>query len=282
MKKGLVLEGGALRVIFSCGVLDVLMENGIDFDGMMTVSAGACFGCNFKSRQVGRAVRFNMKYASDKRYCSWRSFLKTGNLFNAEFAYHTIPEKLDIFDFDMFRKNPIEFYIAATNIRTGNAEFKKFDECDERCLEFIRASAAMPLVQRIVDFDGEKYLDGGIADSIPLKKFEELGFEKNLVILTQPKDFVKKPNPLLPLIRLRYRKYPNLIQTVKNRHLVYNDETKYVFDRAKQNACFVICPSENLGISRAEKNPAELKRIYEMGRKICMKNLPEIKKFFLI
>ncbi|MBR4373293.1 MAG: patatin family protein, partial [Treponema sp.] len=251
MKKGLVLEGGALRVIFSCGVLDVLMENGIDFDGMMTVSAGACFGCNFKSRQVGRAVRFNMKYASDKRYCSWRSFLKTGNLFNAEFAYHTIPEKLDIFDFDMFKENPIEFYIAATNIRTGKAEFKKFDECDERCLEFIRASAAMPLVQRIVDFDGEKYLDGGIADSIPLKKFEELGFEKNLVILTQPKDFVKKPNPLLPLIRLRYRKYPNLIQTVKNRHLVYNDETKYVFDRAKQNACFVICPSENLGISRA-------------------------------
>lgn len=282
MKKGLVLEGGALRVIFSCGVLDVLMEKGIEFDGMMTVSAGACFGCNFKSRQIGRAVRFNMKYAGDKRYCSWRSFFKTGNLFNKEFAYHTIPEKLDLFDFETFKSNPVEFYIAATDIESGKADFKKFDECDERCLEYMRASAAMPIVQQIVEFDGKKYLDGGISDSIPLKAFEEMGFGRNLVILTQPKGFVKERNPLLPLIKLKYRKYPNLIKTVANRHNVYNEETKYVFDQTKNGKCFVVCPDEPLGISRAEKNPDELKRIYEMGRRIALAKLPEIRKFFSI
>lgn len=279
MRNGLVLEGGALRAMFTCGVLDVLMEGGVRFDGMVTVSAGACFGCNFKSNQAGRAIRYNMEYAGDRRFCSVHSWLTTGNMFNAEFGYHTIPERLDPFDYEAFRKSPVEFHIVATNIRTGKAEHRRFDECDDRCIEFMRASAAMPIAQKIVRFDGEKYLDGGISDSIPLRLSESLGFGKNLVVLTQPAGFVKKPNPLLPLIKLRYGVYPNLVEAVRNRHVVYNEETRYAFSQAERGNAFVVCPREPLGISHTEKNPAELKRVYDEGRRVCEGAIVRIKEF---
>ncbi len=285
-KVGLVLEGGALRAMFSCGVTDVLMENGIKFNGMIGASAGACFGCNVKSGQIGRAIRFNVKYAGDKRYCSWKSFFKTGNLFNEEFGYQKIPYELDPFDFEAFRKNPMDFYAVATDINTGYPVYKKITDLENSAgdhgMDWLKASAAMPLVQKIIRIDGLELLDGGCSDSIPLKHFENLGYSKNLVVLTQPRNFVKKPNGALGLMKIFLRKYPNFIKTMEKRHSVYNEETAYVFDKEKKGEVFVICPEKPLGISRTEKNPDQLKRVYEEGRNTALKRLEEIKKFVTI
>lgn len=280
MKNGLVLEGGAMRGLFIAGVIDVLLENNLNFDGAIGVSAGAAFGCNYKSKQSGRVLRYNLKYIKDKRYCSIRSLLKTGNLFNAEFCYHTLPDELDKMNFETYSSNPCKFYCVVSDIENGKAEYFDLKKLDYSELEILRASASMPLVSKIIEQNGRKFLDGGIFDSIPLKAMENLGFEKNLVVLTQPKNYVKKPISGLSFIKLFYKKYPKMIEGLKNRHKIYNEETKYVFEQQENKKCLVICPETTLGISRLEKNPEELKRVYELGRTACENRLGEIKEFF--
>jgi predicted patatin/cPLA2 family phospholipase len=278
-KKGLVLEGGAMRGLFTCGVLDLFMEKGIEFDGAVGISAGACFGCNLKSRQPGRALRYNLRFAGDKRYCSFRSLFKTGDIYNADFCYHKIPQELDPFDFDALKKNPMEFYMGVTDVETGEAAFPQLvDGCDKD-LEWMRASASMPLAAKIVEIDGGKYMDGGIADSIPLQFMQSKGYDRNVVILTQPRNYVKKPNSLMPLIRLVYKKYPNFVRAVACRHEMYNAETRYIFEQEKAGNALVICPDAPLGISRIEKKGAELQRVYDMGRNIAERRLDEITEF---
>ena len=199
--RGLILEGGAMRGMFTCGALDVFMEQGIVFDGMIGVSAGAVFGCNYKSRQPGRALRYNKRYCADKRYCSFDSLLRTGDLYNAEFCYHTLPTELDVFDTAAFQKNPMAFYVTCTDVTTGKAVYHRCDNGDGEDILWMRASASMPLVSRVVEIGEEKLLDGGIADSVPLEYMESLGYRGNVVILTQPLDYMKKPNNLVPLAR---------------------------------------------------------------------------------
>lgn len=202
MKKGLVLEGGAMRGLFTAGILDVLMEHEIWPDGVIGVSAGAAFGCNMKSKQPGRALRYNKNLVNDWRYSSLRSLLTTGDYFGGDYAYHYVPRHIDYFDIDTFSKNPMEFWVVCTNVDTGKAEYKRLTEVDYDSLEYIRASASMPIAARIVTVDGKKMLDGGIADSIPLRFFQQQGYEKNLVILTQPAGYVKRRSPLMPLMRM--------------------------------------------------------------------------------
>ena len=157
MKKGLVLEGGAMRGIFTVGILDCMMENNIVFDGIIGVSAGAAFGCNYKSEQKGRALRYNKRFCRDKRYCSWQSWLKTGDIFGADFCYHELPAKLDVFDIETFEKNPTEFYLVCTDIENGKPYYYKCLKGDDECFEYMRASASMPLVSNIVELNGRKY-----------------------------------------------------------------------------------------------------------------------------
>ncbi|MCR5762161.1 MAG: patatin family protein [Treponema sp.] len=278
-KVGLVLEGGAMRGLFSSGVMDVLMEHNISFDGAIGVSAGAAFGCNYKSKQIGRALRYNKRFAGDKRYCSLDSLLKTGNLYNAKFCYDTIPNELDLFDYETYKKNPMEFWIVASDVHTGNAVYKKLKTCSSKDFEWMRASASMPLASKIVKVDGFELLDGGMTDSIPLKKFQSMGYEKNVVILTQPRGFIKKKNSLMWLMRIALHRYPALVTAMAQRHVMYNDETDYVFDQEKKGNVFVICPDESLGISRTEKNPDELQRVYDMGRTVALQNINRIKSF---
>lgn len=279
MKKGLILEGGAMRGMFSAGVMDVLMEAGIEFDGIVGVSAGAVFGCNYKSKQIGRTIRYNMKYVRDPRYCSLSSLIKTGDMFGRDFCYNIIPNELDPFDNDTFKNNPVKFYVVATDINSGKALYQRIDSADEKGLEYMRASASMPLVSRPVELDGKEMLDGGIADSIPLEFFVNKGYDKNLVILTQPKDFVKKKNRLIPLMKIKLRKYPRLIEAMANRHILYNNQTKYTENAEKKGSAFVIRPSEKLPIGRLEKNPETLKTVYDLGRAEAMKNLDKIKEY---
>lgn len=278
-KQGLVLEGGAMRGMFTAGVLDVLMENGIEFHGIVGVSAGAAFGCNYKSRQIGRAIRYNTDYCRDKRYCSFWSLLKTGDLYGADFCYREIPEKLDIFDTEAYRNNPVEFYVTVTDVNTGKALYYRCDKGDKRDLELIRASASMPLVSRIVEVDGNKLLDGGVTDSIPLKFFEEKGFNRNIVVLTQPKDYVKKKNQAIPVARIMLRKYPKIIEAMKNRHIMYNETTKYIEDKERMGEILVIRPEKALPVKRVERNPEVLWSVYNIGRDIAINRLDEIKAF---
>ena len=279
MKKGLVLEGGAMRGMFTCGVIDVLMENNIDFDGIIGVSAGAAFGCNYKSKQIGRGIRYNVRFCNDKRYCSLYSLITTGDLYGADFCYKVVPTQYDIFDNDTFYNNPMGFIAVCTDVETGKPYYKHFVEPEENMFEWFRASASLPLVSRIVEIGGMKLLDGGITDSIPLKYHEEIGYDKNVVVLTQPEAYRKSENKLMPLIKLTLKKYPKLIEALKNRHIMYNNTLEYIKQRESEGKILVIRPENDLGIKRVEKNPENLKKVYETGRKIAQSRIDEIKKY---
>lgn len=275
---GLVLEGGAMRGLFTAGVLDVLMENGIEFPVCTGVSAGAAFGCNLKSRQAGRVLRYNLKYCREPKYCSFRSLLKTGDIFGAEFCYHKIPEELDPFDTKEFEENPMKFYIVASDVETGKPRYQRLDVVDENCYEWIRASASMPIVSRVVEVEGGRYLDGGVTDSIPLR-FSEQFCKKNIVVLTRARDYKKKPASKLWMYRRSLKKYPNMFKAVKNRHLMYNEQRDYVFKREKAGDVLVICPETALEIGRLEHDPAMIQKTYDLGRKAALDKLDEIRGF---
>ncbi|MBE5917037.1 MAG: patatin family protein [Pseudobutyrivibrio ruminis] len=283
MKKGLVMEGGAMRGMFTCGVIDVLMENGIDFDSAVGVSAGATFGLNIKSRQIGRGIRYNKKFCKDKRYASLRSLITTGDIYNVPFCYGTLPYELDKWDVETFYSNPMDFFCVATDIKSGDPVYHKCENYDTtpngKDISWIRASASMPIVSRPVEIDGGLYLDGGMSDSIPLKFMEEQGCDKILVIETQPIDYVKKPQKYMGLIKLMLRKYPKMIATMADRHNMYNKQKAYIKSREESGNVFVIRPDAPLNIGATEKNPDELQRVYEVGRRIAMDNLEALKNY---
>lgn len=275
MKRGLVMEGGAMRGMFTCGVLDVLMENGISFDGAIGVSAGATFGVNIKSRQIGRAFRYNKKYCSDPRYHSIRSLITTGDIYNVSFCYGELPYKLDVWDTDTFRDTPMEFYCVATDIETGKPAYHKCTDGLSDDIRWIQASASMPLVSKPVHIDGGVYLDGGISDSIPLEFMESKGYDDILVIETQPANYVKKPQQFMPLVKWSLRKYPNMIKCMAERYIMYNKEKKYVRQQELAGKVQVIRPKEPLNISAVEKNPSEIERVYLLGRQAGEEYLEE-------
>ena len=280
MKKGLVLEGGAMRGLFTSGIIDVMMEAGIEPDGLIGVSAGAAFGCNYKSRKPGRAIRYNTRFARDKRYCSWQSWWKTGDLYNAEFGYHIIPTQFDIFDNKAFEENPMEFYAVCTDVTTGKAIYKRLTESTPLTYDWIRASASMPLASKVVELEGMKILDGGVADSIPLAYFEQIGYDRNVVILTQPEGYIKEHNRLMPLMRIALRNYPNLIKALDQRHIMYNQQLEYVRQAELEKRCLVIRPDQKLPIGHISHNPDEMRHIYEMGREMGERELHKIKAFY--
>ena len=279
MKTGLIMEGGGMRGMFTAGVTDVMMEAGIEFDGAIGVSAGAAFGCNYKSKQIGRAFRYNAKYCADKRYSGIGVFLKEGNLFSKSFCYEELPVKLDPFDFETYKSNPMEFYLVCTDVETGKPVYHQYEGWEDHGFEWFRATTSMPMVSQIVEIGDMKLLDGGISDSVPVQFFESSGYDRNVVILTQPRGYTKKKNSLIPLMKLQYRKYPKLVDAMANRHNEYNETLAYIEQQERFGRLLVICPEEDLNISRAEKDPNELKRVYEVGRQIAVQHLDEIKAY---
>ncbi len=276
MKTGLILEGGAMRGMFTCGVLDVMMENGIRFDVAAGISAGAAFGCNLKSRQIGRALRYNKQYCRDPRYCGLRSLIKTGDLYGADFCYREIPDRLDVFDREMFKNDPMEFYVGATDVESGEITYHKCKDGGPVDMEWIRASASMPLVSRIVEMDGRKYLDGGVSDPIPYGFVESLECDRYVTVLTQPKGYIKRKDAALPMVRIRYRIFPRFIKASENRHTVYNRQTKEIAEREESGYHFVIRPPMALNIKRASRDPEELERVYQIGRREMTNRLEEL------
>lgn len=282
MNYGLVLEGGAMRGLFSAGVIDVLMEHDIGFDSIAGVSAGAAFGCNYKSKQPGRVIRYNMRYADDKRFCSVSSLIKTGDMFGAEFCYDTIPNKLDVFDKETYDNNPVKFYAVCTDAETGEPVYTLLDKADDLSFRWIRASASMPLVSRPVLIEGRHYIDGGITDSIPLEFMMKSGCEKNVVVLTQTRDYSKEKASMLPLMKLSLRKFPKTYEAIKRRHIMYNRTRDMIFEEERSGNALIICPDEKLPIGRIEHDPEVMKKAYEIGRKAAESRLEELKAFMNI
>lgn len=279
MKKGLVLEGGAMRGMFTCGIIDIFLENNIAFDGLAGISAGAIFGCNYKSKQIGRGVRYNKEWGRDPRYFGFRSLLFTGDIYGKEFCYHDIIEELDPIDKKTYKENDIDFFIGATDIEEGVIRYFNSKEVDERSIEWLRASASMPLVSNVVEVDGYKLLDGGMMDPVPYSIMIKNGYEKNVIVLTQPRDFVKKKASLMTLIKLKYHKYPRLVESMANRHILYNKQLEEIRQLEKENKVYVIAPKESLKIKRTENNPDELERVYKIGRTVASEKLNEVKAF---
>lgn len=279
MKHGLVLEGGGMRCMYTVGILDVFMENKLHFDGIIGVSAGAAFGCNYKSKQIGRALRYNKRFAKDPRYSGFRSWITTGDLINKQMAYNDVPIKYDPFDMETFLNNPMRFELVCTNVENAEPVYHVLENGDiHEFLEWIRASASMPLVSNAVEIGEYKLLDGGISDSIPLKHFQEEGFEKNIVILSQPAGFRKKQTKLTPIFKL-FCKYPAIADAMARRHKMYNAELDYIEAEKKKGNTFLIYPEMKLNIGRAEMDIEKMDMVYNMGRKKGEQILDEVINF---
>lgn len=262
----LILEGGGMRGTYTAGVLDFFMEKGIDFSSIYGVSAGALNGCNFKSKQQGRAARLLINYLDDERYSGKNYLLKTGDYFNIDFVYNVIPNELDPADYETFKNNPSKFFVVVSNVVTGKADYLQIKDLKEDT-DKVRASASLPLLSNVVDIDGNHYLDGGICDSIPLRKSIIDGNDKNVVILTQHKGFVKRPSSTKHVTRVFYHHYPNFVQANEIRHIMYNNETEYAYQMAKEGKAFVIQPKKPVKVGRLEKDKTKLWELYAEGKK---------------
>ena len=279
MKTGLIMEGGAMRGMFTAGVLDVLMENGLVTDGAIGVSAGAVFGCNYKSHQIGRVIRYNTEYCNDKRYASFKNLVKTGNLYSEQFCYHEVPEKLDPFNEAAFAASPMDFFVVCTDVKTGEPIYHKCRKGDAEDVLWMEASASMPLAAKIVKIGHYGLLDGGVADSIPVRFFESIGYKRNLIILTQPKGYTKKKNKFLPAIRAKYFRYPAFVEAVADRHERYNETLSYISMLEQAGKDYVIRPPIPLEIGAMERDPAQLHRVYETGRAVAQIQVEKIRDF---
>ena len=280
MKKGLVLEGGAMRGLWTAGVTDVMMEHDIWPDGLIGVSAGAAFGCNYKSRQIGRAIRYNTRFARDKRYSGLWSLVTSGDYFNAKFGYHVVPYEYDLFDTKTFEQNPMQFIVVCTDVETGEAVYHDMNHVSFDELEWLRASASMPLVSKVVEVQGRKLLDGGVSDSIPLSYFESIGYDRNVVILTQPLGYQKQPSKLMPLMRLSLREYPQFVKAMSERYIMYNRQLEFVAQAEKEGRCLVIRPDEKIPIGHISHDPEQMRRVYEIGRQVGERYIEKIKEFY--
>lgn len=277
MKVGLVLEGGAMRGMYTAGVLDTFLENNIEVDGIIGVSAGVLFGVNYLSKQKGRVIRYNKRFINDRRYMGLWSLLTTGNIINKEFSFYEVPQKLDVFDNDTFMKSKIDFWATVTNMETGNAEYIKLDDLFAQ-MEVLRATSAMPYVSKIVELENGKYLDGGISDSIPVEKCKELGFDKVVVVLTRPLDY-RKRKPKEFLAKTYYRKYPKFAKTLNNRYKMYNETVEKIIDMENKKEIFVIRPTRLVKVKRIEKDPNKLQEMYELGIEDAKNSLEKLNEY---
>lgn len=280
MKVGLVLEGGSMRALYSAGIMDVMMDEDIKIDGIIGVSAGALFSPNYYSKQRGRALRYNQKYCKDWRFISIPSFLLTGNVVNKQFAFYDMTRIHDQFDNETFMKNNTGFWAVVTNVKTGQAEYLKIDNIVDE-LEVLRASSALPFFSKMVEVNGEYYLDGGISDSVPVLKAKELGFDKLIVVLTQPYDFRKQPfkSYMTKALELKYHKYPQLVRALNQRYLNYNQTVETIIDLENKGEMFVFRPNRILDIGTIERNPQHMQDIYDLGVEDANQQMKALKDY---
>lgn len=277
MKTGLVLEGGAMRGMFTAGVLDLFLDAGVGVDAVVGVSAGALFGVNYLSGQAGRAVRYNKRYNRDKNYMGLRPLLKEGNLFSTSYAYDLVPRKLDPFDDEAFQSSGVPFYAVVTDVDTGAARYMQVKSVFEQ-MDVLRASGSMPFVSRPVEWEGRRYLDGGISDSIPFEWMAAQGCGKLIVVLTREAGYRKTPMNA-GLLRLLGRKYPAIARRLAARHTDYNRALEELERWQAEGRAFVVRPSRKTPISRIETDPDKLQQVYDLGLADGRACLPALKAY---
>lgn len=278
IEAGLVVEGGGMRGVYTAGVLDYFMEKNLYFDDCYGVSAGACHISSYVSKQIGRSIKVTLDYINDKRYCSVNSLIKTGDMFGVEMLYDLIPNKLELYDYDTFNKFKGNFYSVVTNCKTGKAEYIKIKDMKKDIIA-VRASSSLPLLSRIVEINGKEYLDGGITDSIPIKKSIKDGHKKNVVILTRDKTYRKSKPKFLSFFKLKYKKYPNLVKAIENRYKMYNETLDFLEEEKAKNKVFIIQPKLPVKISRIEKDKDKLKALYNQGYEDAKEIYEDLMKF---
>ena len=278
IEAGLVVEGGGMRGVYTAGVLDYFMEKNLYFDDCYGVSAGACHISSYVSKQIGRSIKVTLDYINDKRYCSVNSLIKTGDMFGVEMLYDLIPNKLELYDYDTFNKFKGNFYSVVTNCKTGKAEYMKIKDMKKDIIA-VRASSSLPLLSRIVEINGKEYLDGGITDSIPIKKSIKDGHKKNVVILTRDKTYRKSKPKFLSFFKLKYKKYPNLVKAIENRYKMYNETLDFIEEEKAKNKVFIIQPKLPVKISRIEKDKDKLKELYDQGYEDAKEIYEDLMKF---
>jgi predicted patatin/cPLA2 family phospholipase len=276
-KTALVLEGGAMRGMYTAAVLDVLMDEGIEVDAIYATSAGVLFGVNYLSGQKGRAIRYNKRFSRDKRYMGLYSLVTSGNIINRDFAFYEVPFTLDVFDDEAYKKSKTKMVATVTNVQTGGVEYMEIGSVLEQ-MEVLRAASAMPFVSHMVELDGQLYLDGGLSDSIPLKKCQEDGYERIVVVETRPEGYRKgKTNPIAA--KVFYSKYPNLVETINNRYKAYNAILQEIEELDAKGEIVLVRPTKDLKLGRIESNPDRLQEMYDLGIEDAKRLLPRIKTY---
>lgn len=279
MKTMLLLEGGGMRGMYTAGIIDIMLEQGIKVDAIMGVSAGALFGINYKTQQAGRVIRYNKRFAGDKRYMGIHSLLTTGNIMNEKFCFDDVPNQLDPADYDTFKNTPEEFYAVVTNVKTGRPEYIQLTDLHEKDqMEYLRASGSLPFVSRPVEIGGEKYLDGGIADSVPIERVLSMGYDRIIVVLTRPAGYRKKKGNDIPA-KVLYRKYSAFVEAVNSRWKRYNAQSEVLEMLEKEERIFVVRPSRFIKVGRLEKDPEVLQEMYELGLKDAEEALERMKAY---
>lgn len=263
----MILEGGATRGVFTSGVLDYLMEEQVELSHLVSVSAGACNGVDYVSRQIGRTRDCMIhKEREYNYYFGFRKFVKEKSILDMDMVFDRYPNELFPFDYDTYFASETECEIVTTNCRTGKAEYMTERKDRGRLMKVCRASSSMPLISPMVDIDGELYLDGGLADSIPIKRALEIGNQKVIVILTRNPDYRKRPTTkaVAKLYRQAYRSYPKLVQTAILRNKKYNQQAELVEKLEKEGKIFVVRPLIPT-VSRLEKDYDMLMNFYDHG-----------------
>ncbi len=277
---GITFEGGASRTIYSCGIMDALLEEGIMADVAYGVSAGAAFGVSYFSKQIGRNYKLATKIMNRKEYMGLSNLIdpKNRSYYGLKYAYDTVPNSILPFDYEAYNSNPGKFYAVVTNVETGEAEYLRVPG-DDRKWTLLQATCALPLLFPMIEVNGKKYMDGGLADSIPYKQTIKDGCDKNIVVLTRPLGYVKKTDAVTRLSAKLYRKYPQLCKAMLTRAERYNECINEVMQLKKQGRLFVFTPHDTFGVGRTENDPAKLDRLYKHGYNHARWAMNDLKKY---
>lgn len=278
-KVAIVLEGGSFRCQFTAGVLDVFMENGVEVSACYGVSAGALSGLNYKSRQIGRANRVNLAFCNDSRYMGAKSFATSGSVVGYDFLLNDIQDRLDPFDNDAFEKNPMSLYAVATDVVFGTPAYLPVENA-VLDVDALRATTSLPLMTQPVEMGDAIYLDGGVADSVPVEHaLEDAGFDRAIVVLTQDRTYKKGPYEFLAAAHARYAAYPYLLEALENRHERYNEQREHIWEYERQGRALVIAPPQPVEVGHIEHDPAKLLALYIQGRQEGKRRLDEVRAF---
>ena len=278
-KTAIILEGGSFRGQFTAGVLDVLMEHGIWPDACYGVSAGVLNGLSYKSRQIGRPNRVNLAFCNDERYMGTRSFARSGSFIGYDFMLNDVQDRLDPFDNDAYLANPMPLVATATDIVFGTAAYLEIKNA-VLDIDAVRASTSLPLMAPPVEIEGHLYLDGGVADSVPIERvLEDAGYDRAVVVLTRHRAYVKGPYELMAAARARYGEYPYLLEAIENRHERYNEQREHIWAYEEQGRALVLAPRRPVEVGHIEHDTAKLLDLYLQGRQECTRRLADIKSF---